>query len=47
MRDSKHQSYILICLQWFLVVIGILSSVLLYALDNTITADVIPVREVT
>ncbi|KAH0282776.1 MFS general substrate transporter [Aureobasidium namibiae CBS 147.97] len=28
---------------WFLVVLSILSSVLLYALDNTITADVIPV----
>ena len=45
MRDSKIQSYILIWLQWFLVVLSILSSVLLYALDNTITADVIPVRE--
>ncbi|KAF7190445.1 Phomenoic acid biosynthesis cluster MFS-type transporter [Pseudocercospora fuligena] len=30
-------------LKWFLVVLSILSSVLLYALDNTITADVIPV----
>ena len=29
---------------WFLVVISTLSSILLYALDNTITADVIPVR---
>ncbi|THZ18027.1 MFS general substrate transporter [Aureobasidium pullulans] len=30
-------------LKWLLVVLSILSSVLLYALDNTITADVIPV----
>lgn len=37
-------SLIFECLQWFLVVVGILSSILLYALDTTITADVIPVR---
>ena len=30
-------------LQWFLVVLAILSSIFLFALDNTITADVIPV----
>lgn len=29
--------------KWVLVVVGILSSILLYALDTTITADVIPV----
>lgn len=29
-------------IKWFLVVVGILSSILLYALDTTITADVIP-----
>ena len=29
--------------QWLLVILGTLSSILLYALDNTITADVIPV----
>ena len=31
--------------QWVLVVVSTLSSILLYALDNTITADVIPVCE--
>ena len=30
-------------LEWILAVLAILSSVFLYALDNTITADVIPV----
>ncbi len=29
--------------QWILVVVSVLSSLLLYGLDNTITADVIPV----
>lgn len=32
----------LICRQWFLLVVSILSSILLYALDNTIVADIIP-----
>ncbi|CAG8321570.1 unnamed protein product [Penicillium salamii] len=30
--------------KWFLVVVSILSSIFLYALDNTIVADIIPVR---
>ncbi len=34
---------LLISLQWFLMTFSILSTVFLYALDNTITADLIPV----
>lgn len=33
--------------QWILVVVGILSSILVYALDTTITADVIPVKAIS
>ena len=29
--------------QWFLVVAAILSSIFVYALDNTIVADIVPV----
>ena len=34
------------CKQWFLVVAGTLSSIFLYALDNTIVADIVPVSVV-
>lgn len=31
-------------LQWLLVVMGVLSSIFVYSLDNTIVADITPVR---
>lgn len=40
---SLSSRVLLTSLQWFLMTFSMLSTVFLYALDNTITADLIPV----